>query len=212
MKSSRMPESLGTERSDSSSVRERLLNTAADLFYREGIRAVGVDLVVERTGVAKTSLYRHFPSKDDLVAAVLERDDQSYWANWDRIAQRLGREPKAELIAHVQWIAQYIGRPEFRGCAFLNAATEFPGADHPARRIALRHKAELRRRLRALTQRLGVKKPDELADQLVLLIDGGYVHGQLRERRGPVQALPTAAVALIEAAMARSASAWRRGF
>lgn len=202
MKPSRDSDSPAPGSPQASSVRDRLLDTAAELFYREGIRAVGVDLVVERTGVAKTSLYRHFPSKDDLVAAVLERDDQNYWAYWDRIAQRLTQDPKAELAAHVQWIAQYIGRPEFRGCAFLNAATEFPSADHPARRIALRHKAELRRRLHALTLRLGVNDPDELADQLVLLIDGAYVNGQLRGKRGPVQALPAAAMVLIEAASA----------
>jgi AcrR family transcriptional regulator len=181
-------------------VRERLLNTAADLFYREGMRAVGVDLVVERTGVAKTSLYRYFPAKDDLIAAVLERDDRNYWAHWERIAQEAGQDPAAELSAHVQWIARYIDRPEFRGCAFLNAATEFPGADHPARKIALRHKVELRRRVAALTVRLGIRDPEGLADQLVLLVDGAYVNGQLRGKRGPVQALPAAAAALIKAA------------
>src|ERR1700691_739322 len=137
-----------------SAMRDRLLDTAADLFYREGVRAVGVDVVVERTGVAKTSLYRHFPSKDDLVAAVLERDDQNYWAHWERIATTHTEDPSAEVTAHMQWIAQYIGRPEFRGCAFLNMATEFPSPDHPARRIALRHKSELRRRLAALPQRV----------------------------------------------------------
>jgi AcrR family transcriptional regulator len=200
MKTSRKPAAPPQRSPLASSVRDRLLDTAADLFYREGVRAVGVDLVVERTGVAKTSLYRHFPSKDDLVAAVLERDDQHYWAHWDRIAQRLARDPKAELVAHVRWIAQYISQPEFRGCAFLNAATEFPSADHPARQIALRHKTELRRRLRALALRVGVTDSDELADQLVLLIDGAYVNGQLRGKRGPVQALPAAAIVLIEAA------------
>lgn len=202
MKSRRPPKSSAVEPSGSPSVRDRLLNTAADLFYREGIRAVGVDLVVERTGVAKTSLYRHFPSKDNLVAAVLERDDERYWAHWERVAQEAGQDPAAELGAHVQWIAQYIGRPEFRGCAFLNAATEFPGAGHPARKIALRHKAELRRRVGVLTGRLGLKDPEGLADQLVLLIDGAYVNGQLRGGRGPVQALPEAASALIRAARA----------
>jgi len=196
--SERRPRAAG--RSDASSVRERLLDTAADLFYREGIRAVGVDLVVARTGVAKTSLYRHFPSKDELIAAVLERDNGDYWAQWDRLAGRKG--PEAELAAHVEWIARHIGRPEFRGCAFLNAATEFPREDHPARQVALRHKAELRRRLGALASRLGVKRPDELADQLVLLIDGAYANGQLRGRSGPIQALPTAAAALVKAAMA----------
>jgi AcrR family transcriptional regulator len=200
MKAPRPTGSPKAEPFGSSRVRERLLNTAADLFYREGIRAVGVDLVVAKTGVAKTSLYRHFPSKDDLITAVLERDDQNYWAHWDRIAQPLGQEPKAELSAQIQWITQHIGGPEFRGCAFLNAATEFPGSGHPARRIALQHKAELRRRLGMLTVRAGAKRPDELADQLVLLIDGAYVNGHLRGRLGPIRALPAAAAALIEAA------------
>lgn len=186
---------------EASTVRERLLDTAADLFYREGIRAVGVDLVVERSGVAKTSLYRHFRSKDDLVAAVLERDDHNYWAHWDRIAKRQSENPRSELTAQIQWIAQYIGRPEFRGCAFLNAATEFPSADHPARQVALRHKEKLRQRLGALALRLEVSEPDQLADQLVLLIDGAYVNGQLRGKRGPVQMLPKAAAVLIDAAV-----------
>lgn len=202
MKSKRKSGSAVAAPPEGSSVRERLLDTAADLFYREGVRAVGVDLVVERSGVAKTSLYRHFPSKDDLVAAVLKRDDLTYWAHWDRIAEQPDQSAKGELSAHVEWIAQYIGRPEFRGCAFLNAATEFPSPDHPARRIALRHKEELRHRLGALTARLGIHDPDELADQLVLLIDGAYVNGQLRGNRGPVRSLPRAAAALIEAASA----------
>ena len=182
-------------------VRDRLLDTAAELFYREGVRAVGVDLVVERCGVAKTSLYRHFPTKDDLVVAVLQRDDLSYWAHWDRISGQAGGDAVAELHAHVKWIVQYIGRPDFRGCAFLNAATEFPAADHPAREVALRHKTELRRRLLALTRRMPAHDPEGLADQLVLLIDGAYVNGLLRGRRGVVQALPAAAAALVGAAL-----------
>src|ERR1700733_8108971 len=94
MKPSRKPDTPAGSSPEAASVRDRLLDTAADLFYREGIRAVGVDLVVERTGVAKTSLYRHFPSKDDLVAAVLERDDRRFWAYWDRIAGRLAEDQK----------------------------------------------------------------------------------------------------------------------
>ena len=200
MRKSRQSEPVVHDAPAGSALRERLLDTAADLFYREGVRAVGVDLVVERTGVAKTSLYRHFPSKDDLVAAVLERDDENYWAYWERIAKTHADNPIAELAAHMQWIAEYIGRPEFRGCAFLNMATEFPSPDHPARRIALRHKSELRRRLGVLTQRLGARHPEELADQLVLLVDGAYVNGQLRGAKGPAKALPAAAQVLIETA------------
>jgi AcrR family transcriptional regulator len=202
MKSVRKPEAPAAP-VEASSVRDRLLDTAADLFYREGMRAVGVDLVVERSGVAKTSLYRHFPSKDDLIAAVLERDDVTYWAHWDRVAKGASQDAKAELAAHVDWIAKYIDRREFRGCAFLNAATEFPSADHPARLIAIRHKAELRRRVGLLTQRLGAADAGALADQLVLLIDGAYVNGQLTGKKGVSGALPAAAAALVEVATAK---------
>jgi AcrR family transcriptional regulator len=203
MKSVRKSEEPAIDPVESSSVRERLLDTAAGLFYREGIRAVGVDLVVERTGVAKTSLYRHFPSKDDLIAAVLERDDRTYWDHWDRVAQSSRKDAKAELAAQIEWIAQYIDRREFRGCAFLNAATEFPSAGHPARLIAIRHKAELRRRVGLLTKRLGAPNSAVLADQLVLLIDGAYVNGQLTGKKGVASALPGAAAALVDSAAHR---------
>jgi AcrR family transcriptional regulator len=186
--------------SPATSVRDRILDTATDLFYQEGVRAVGVDLVVERSGVAKTSLYRHFTTKDDLVAAVLERDDASYWSRWDKIANRQKADPRAELAAHLQWIAHDIAGPKYRGCPFLNVATEFPAPDHPARAVAARHKAELRRRLRALARQMGVTKADALADQLVLLIDGAYVNGQLLGKKGPAHSLVPAALAVISAA------------
>ncbi|CAG4917589.1 TetR/AcrR family transcriptional regulator [Paraburkholderia gardini] len=182
----------------STSVRERILDTAADLFYQEGVRAVGVDLVVERSGVAKTSLYRHFTTKDELVAAVLERDDTNYWVAWDKTATRHRNAPRDELKAHLQWIARDIATPKYRGCPFLNVATEFPAPDHPARVVALRHKAELRRRLGALVRQIGIARPDSLASQIALLVDGAYVYGQLA--KGAAQPLLPAALALISAA------------
>ena len=183
----------------SSSVRERILDTAAELFYQEGVRAVGVDLVVERSGVAKTSLYRHFTTKDDLVAAVLERDDANYWADWDKTATRHRNAPKDELTAHLKWIARDIAAPKYRGCPFLNVATEFPAPDHPARVVALRHKVELRRRLGALAKQIGVARPDNLANRIALLIDGAYVYGQLANKEAAQPLLP-AALALITVA------------
>jgi AcrR family transcriptional regulator len=186
--------------SDAVSVRDRILDAATELFYQEGVRAVGVDLVVAQSGVAKTSLYRHFATKDDLVAAVLERDDARYWSSWDKIANRQKAGPRAELEAHLQWIARDIAGPKYRGCPFLNVATEFPAPDHPARAVAARHKSELRRRLAALTRQMGVRKADALADQLVLLVDGAYVNGQLLGKRGPAHSLVPAALAAISAA------------
>src|SRR5580704_4864050 len=85
-------------------VRERILETASALFYTRGVRAVGVDLVVEQAGVAKTSLYRHFGTKDDLIAAFLEREDQDFWGVWDRTAEQHGDDARAELDAHFEWI------------------------------------------------------------------------------------------------------------
>ncbi|MFM0274157.1 TetR/AcrR family transcriptional regulator [Paraburkholderia aspalathi] len=183
----------------SSSVRERILDTAAELFYQEGVRAVGVDLVVERSGVAKTSLYRHFTTKDDLVAAVLERDDANYWADWDKTATRHRNAPRDELTAHLKWIARDIAAPKYRGCPFLNVATEFPAPDHPARVVALRHKVELRRRLGTLAKQIGVARPDNLANQIALLIDGAYVYGQLANKEAAQPLLP-AVLALISVA------------
>jgi AcrR family transcriptional regulator len=185
---------------EKNAVRERILDTANDLFYQEGVRAVGVDLVVEKSGVAKTSLYRHFATKDDLVAAVLERDDAAFWERWDDVAKRHAGDPSAELQAQLRWIAQYVAGPKYRGCPFLNIATEFPSPAHPARVVALRNKGELRGRLSLLAKRMKVRKHEALADQLLLLIDGAYVDGQLFGKTGPARAFLPAANALIAAA------------
>ena len=120
-------EPVAPERSPSVA-RARILETATALFYREGVRAVGVDLVVERSGVAKTSLYRHFATKDDLVVAFLEREDAEYWSDWDGVAEKAKGDPLAELEAHIRWIANHILKPTYRGCPFLNVATEFADA------------------------------------------------------------------------------------
>ncbi|MDP3798682.1 MAG: TetR/AcrR family transcriptional regulator [Polaromonas sp.] len=185
------------------SVRERILETATTLFYQEGVRAVGVDLVVERSGVAKTSLYRHFATKDDLVVAFLEREDAEYWSDWERVAAQEKEDADAELQAHLRWIARHIAGPKYRGCPFLNVATEFPAPTHPARAVATRHKIELHRRLGVLAKKVGTRKPDQLADQLVLLIDGAYMNGQLLGKKGPMHSLVAAGLSLILAAQRR---------
>jgi AcrR family transcriptional regulator len=160
-------------------VRQRILDTACTLFYQCGVRAVGVDLVVEKAGVAKTSLYRHFGTKDDLIAAFLEREDADFWATWDRIAGQHADDAAAELDAHLGWIGERVGRPNYRGCPQINVAAEFPDIDHPARKIAATHKLEMRQRLTGIARRLGVARPDELAGQLSLLINGAFVSSQI---------------------------------
>jgi AcrR family transcriptional regulator len=181
-------------------VRERILETASDLFYRRGVRAVGVDLVVKEAGVAKTSLYRHFRTKDELIAAFLAREDQDFWATWDRVAEREQADAARELEAHLGWIGERIGRPHYRGCPQLNVAAEFPDRDHPARKVAAAHKRELRRRLEGIAARLGVQRPDELGGQLSLLINGAFVSSQVLYPGEATQLLRASAQALLAAA------------
>jgi len=164
---------------NSAEVRDRILRTASTLFYQRGVRAVGVDLVVEEAGVAKTSLYRHFRTKDDLIAAFLLGEDEDFWNHWNSVTERHKTDPAAELEAHLDWIAERVGRPNYRGCPQLNVAAEFPDSDHPARKVAKAHKQELRQRLKGIAERLRVKRPDELAGQLSLLINGAFVSSQV---------------------------------
>ena len=180
-------------------VRERVLETASALFYSQGVRAIGVDLVVERAGVAKTSLYRHFRTKDDLVAAFLEREDKDFWQTWDQVARAHADDPRAELDAHVGWIGRRVARPGYRGCPQINVAAEFAEIDHPARRVAAAHKAELRRRLTVLAERMGATRPDELGGQLAVLINGAFVSSQMLSGEEAEPLLLNSAAALIAA-------------
>jgi AcrR family transcriptional regulator len=195
-----MPANVEEAHGNSAKLRERILRTASALFYQRGVRAVGVDLVVEQAGVAKTSLYRHFRTKDDLIAAFLQREDEDFWNCWNRVADLHKTDPIAELEAHLDWIGERVGRANYRGCPQLNVAAEFPDADHPARKVAFAHKQELRRRLKEIAERLRVKRPDELAGQLSLLINGAFVSSQVLSpgEAGPI--LRATARALLAAA------------
>jgi AcrR family transcriptional regulator len=191
---------VGEAHSNSDEVRDRILRTASSLFYQRGVRAVGVDLVVEEAGVAKTSLYRHFRTKDDLIAAFLQREDEDFWNCWNRVAEFHKTDPVAELEAHLDWIGERVGRPNYRGCPQLNVAAEFPDSDHPARRVASAHKQEVRRRLKGIAERLRVRRSDELAGQLSLLINGAFVSSQILSPGEAAPLLRATAHALIAAA------------
>jgi AcrR family transcriptional regulator len=159
------------------SARERVLATANELFYREGIHATGVDTVAERSGVSKTSLYRAFRSKDELITAFATDRDRSFWAWWDRVAERQAQDPRAVLEALLSGIAELIADPAYRGCPFLNLATELPDPGHPGRAVAAGNKEEMRNRLATIIARLGVSDPGRAASQMALLINGAMVTG-----------------------------------
>lgn len=184
--------------------RERLLAVAGDLFYRQGIRSVGVDEIVAAANVAKMSLYRSFASKDELAAAYLEERDQRYWRWWDDTVARHPGAPRRQIKALFQSLAERTTRPKWRGCPFTNAATEFPEADHPARKIAEANKRELHRRLHVLAEAAGARRPAALADQLVLLFEGAYTSAQTFGSGGPAKSVADAADALVAAQLGES--------
>ena len=184
---------------DDRPARERLLAAAGELFYRQGIRSVGVDEIVASADVAKMSLYRCFASKDELVAAYLRERDERYWRWWDEVTGRHPGEPREQLSGLFRALGKRTTRSDWRGCPFTNAATEFPEPGHPGRQVAEANKHELRRRLRALARRAGAREPALLADQLVLLFEGAYISGQTFGANGPAAAVADAAEALLDA-------------
>lgn len=163
------------------SVRERILASAGQLFYEDGIRAIGVDTVVARSGVAKTSLYRHFKSKDELIAAIMEEWDADFWHWWDAVESKYQGNPKLQLTKLVEGVVAHILKADFRGCPFQNVATEFPHKDHPGRMAAAANKKELYLRLKAIATNLKSKEPAKASEQLLFLINGLYATGMIEK-------------------------------
>lgn len=194
-----MPRPAARTRGRTRDVRERILQTASDLFYREGTRAVGVDLVVARSGVAKTSLYRHFPTKDDLIEAFLRREDEDFWGHWDAVARQHRDSPEEELDAQLDWIGERIARDNYRGCPQINIAAEFSDEAHPGRQVAVRHKAERIRRLGQIGRAMALPDPDLFALQLAMVIDGALSSGRALHPTGPAHFLKVTARTLREA-------------
>lgn len=181
---------------------ERVFEVAADLFYRESIRSVGVEMIVQQAGVSKISLYRNFKSKDDLIVAYLENRSADYWRNMDRIVAAKRDDPRAQLRALIAHIATRTTARGYRGCPFINFAAEFPDSSHPGHRIVEQNKGEMRRRLVNLSKAISARHPTQLADALFLLIEGAYASSQtLGGRTGPAATLSAAAETLIESHM-----------
>jgi AcrR family transcriptional regulator len=175
----------------------RVLAAASRLFYAHGVRAVGVEWVVAESGVAKTSLYRHFHTKDDLIAAFLQREDREFWTQWDEVAAAADGDAMRELMALLEWIGRRVSRDGYRGCPQINVAAEFSDPAHPARRIRARHKEVMFERLQALVSRIGCGHADDAAYQIALLIDGAFTSDGRLSRVGAARILQSAARALI---------------
>ncbi|MEU8004162.1 TetR/AcrR family transcriptional regulator [Catellatospora sp. NPDC049111] len=179
--------------------RERILATAFRLFYAHGPRGVGVDTVIAESGVAKATLYKHFPRKDDLVLAYLDQVDQAWFGQLRAAARAAGDDPREQLVAMFDALASACRREGYHGCAFINTAAESDrGSDVHARTVE--HKHVVRAWVTDLARRAGAADADLLARQLTLMIDGGLAAGVLDADSTAPAAAKAAARALVDAA------------
>jgi AcrR family transcriptional regulator len=181
------------------SARERVFRTAAELFHRRGIRAVGVETIAAQANTTKMGLYRNFPSKDQLVAEWLRDHDARFWQTWDAMSREHPDDARRQLKAAFDLLAKHVADPKARGCPMANAAVEITQRDHPATRVIEAHKLKLRARLAELCARIGAKDSRLLADQLFLLMEGARVSAQTPGARAAAASVAQAAAVLIDA-------------
>ncbi|GAC1625055.1 MAG: TetR/AcrR family transcriptional regulator [Nevskia sp.] len=179
-------------------VRDRIFETACTLFYRQGIRAVGVDAIVCAAGTNKMSFYRSFGSKDELVAEYLAERDRRFWLWWDEIVAPHEGDARAQIEALFDAHINKTCAKDSRGCGLTNAAVEIVEEEHPARQVIFEHKSEIRRRFRKLARALDAKDPEQLGDSLMLLMEGGYLARLTFAKGGPVASAAEAARRLID--------------
>ena len=179
--------------------RERIFQTARDLFYRQGIRAVGVETIAAEAGTTKMSLYRHFASKDELVAECLRDQDREFWEWWDSVVAQYPGQPRRQIEALFRsFETRCCGERSQRGCPIVNAAVEITEDSHPALAILEQHHNEMLRRLRAICREMGARDPDKLGDALMLLMAGAYVSRLVFHHHGPEESVADTARILIE--------------
>jgi AcrR family transcriptional regulator len=182
-----------------SRVRDRIMHTASDLFYRHGIRAVGVDTIACEAGTNKMSFYRNFASKDELVAEYLRSAEREGMLWWDEtIAAHVGN-PRLQVESLFDVLVKNTCEDDSRGCALANAAVEITEPDHPARPVIEKYKADMRSRFHQLAREMKAREPEALGDSLMLLWEGAYLTRVTMGQHGPVQGAAKAARALIAA-------------
>ena len=157
------------------SARDRILDTSYELFSRRGVRAVGIDELIEHAGVAKATLYRHFPSKDDLVVAFLERREQRWTREWvEAEATRRASDPEGQLLAIFDAFDEWFHRKDFEACSFINVLLEL-GPRHPAGRACVQHLETIRSIVRRLAEEAGLRDPAAFAHSWHILMKGSII-------------------------------------
>jgi AcrR family transcriptional regulator len=185
-------------------VRDRIFETACDLFYRHGIHGVGVDAIAAEAGSNKMSFYRSFASKDALVAEYLREQERDYWAWWDAAVARYPNDPRRQIEALFEAQLEIAMSNTCRGCALGNAAAEISDDEDELSRLVRAYKEKVRKRLHAMAEAVGARDAPCLGDALMLLLDGGYFTRLVFPLgSGPISAALPAVRALIDAHLPR---------
>jgi AcrR family transcriptional regulator len=182
-------------------LKDKILLTASNLFYSHGIRATGVEAIAKAANTTKMSLYKYFPSKDELVVAFLRKRDKDFTTWFVDQVESKADNPKAKLLAIFDVISEWMDIPEFRGCAFINAAAEFPVEGNPVHQVAAEFYDKFRNYIGDLASQCGSTRPESLAVQLSLLVEGAIVSEQMKRHSGAAEQAKQAAIMLIEGSL-----------
>jgi len=180
--------------------RERIVAVAVELFYRNGFSAVGIDRVIAAAGVTKTTFYKHFESKDDLMVAAVKRRDEWESAAWDRLIRKIaGEDPVKRLLALLDVMDLWFNDPDYRGCMFVNTAMEFPNPNDPVHQAAAEYKKRVRNHWRDQARAAGADavSAETFADCYAALIEGAMILRQTQGRNDAAKAIRPAVEHLV---------------
>lgn len=167
--------------------RQRLIESALQRFYREGFRNVGIDQILRDVGISKTAFYKHFESKEDLMLAALEQQNQWLQETFrNMIHERGGPTPKGQLFAVLDVVEMIIESDDYQGCIFVNVAMEFPLPHDPAHKLAAENKNAIEEIIRNLSEAAGADDPDQLAQELCLIVEGAYITRQITGNKNTI--------------------------
>ena len=182
-------------------LQEKILAAASELFYSQGIRATGVDAIAKEANTTKMSLYKYFPSKEELVIAFLRKRDEDFRTWFVAQVDAKAADPKDKLLAIFDVIGEWMSIPEFRGCAFINASAEFRLEGNPVHQLSAEFYDKFRHYIADLAGQCGAKSPESLALQLSLLIEGAIVSEQMKRYSGAAEQAKQAAIILINGSL-----------
>ena len=189
---------MGNARTRKSDARQRIVETAERLFYAEGVRAVGIDRIIAEAEVAKMTLYSHFPSKDELILAVLQYREVQVDAMLAQAMERHVRKGKDRLAAFFAALKDWFKTPGFRGCSFINARVELADANHPASKFSAQHKLRFHEMLKAIvTETAGTKAAAALTPAIALLVEGAIIAAVMEQSARPADVARDGALTLV---------------